>query len=184
MDKWVETNQLDLNAELKEIQQVIDGIDTTCIPISAEDVTCAVCAGVVGSVFELLSILGNSSDNFVGKMGDKIHHKFSHNKQPIDFRGKVDGVSFGGPDHRLTTHDIAKYEEMLQQMQDGEFRGGGFAGGQSGPASYKTVASKLGNDGMPYPKMSKAEAKIALNKHLFADFFSPRGLPLPFSSDV
>ena len=185
-DTWTETEHLDLDTELKEIQQVIDGIDTTCIPISKEDIVCAVGAGVVGSAFELLSILGNSSDNFIGKYGDKIHHKhkFDHKKQPIDFRGKVDGVSFGGPDHRLTTHDIANYKEMLQQMQDGEFRGGGFAGNQSGPASFKRVASKLGNDGMPYPQMSKVEAKIALNKHLLADFFSPRGLPLPFTSDV
>ncbi len=181
---WIDTENLDLDTELREIQQVIDGIDTTCIPISKADIVCAVGAGVVGSAFELLSILGNSSDNVVGKFGDKIHHKFDHKKQPIDFRGKVDGVSFGGPDHRLTTHDLAKYKEMLQQMQDGEFRGGGFAGGKSGPASFKRVASKIGNDGMPYIKMSKAEAKIALNKHLFADFFSPRGLPLPFSSDV
>ena len=183
---WVGTEQLDPNAELKEIQQIIDGIDTTCIPISAEDIVCAVCAGVVGSAFELLSIFGNSSNNFVGKAGDKIHHKhkFNHDKQPIDFRGKVDGISFGGPDHRLTTHDIAHYKEMLQQMQDGEFRGGGFARGQAGPASFRTVASKLGNDGTPYLKMSKTEAKMALNKHLFADFFSPKGLPLPFTSDV
>lgn len=183
-DIWVETEHLDSATELKEIQQVIDGIDTTCIPILAEDIVCAVCAGVVGSVFELISICGNSSNYIVGKTGDKIHHKFDHNKQPIDYRGKVDGVSFGGPDHRLTTHDVAHYKEMLQQMQDGEFRGGGFAGGQSGQASFKRVVSKIGNDGMPYIKMSEAEAKIALNKHLFADFFSPKGLPLPFTSDV
>lgn len=183
-DIWIETEHLDLDAELREIQQVIDGIDTTCIPFSKEDIVCAVGAGVVGSAFELLSIFGNSSNNFIGKQGDKIHHKFGHNKQPIDYRGQVDGVSFGGPDHRLTTHDIAHYKEMLQQMQDGEFRGRGFARGESGPASLKYVASKLGNDGSPYVKLSKVEAKIKLNKHLFADFFSPKGLPLPFTSDV
>ena len=170
-DIWVETEHLDSATELKEIQQVIDGIDTTCIPILAEDIVCAVCAGVVGSVFELISICGNSSNYIVGKTGDKIHHKFDHNKQPIDYRGKVDGVSFGGPDHRLTTHDIAHYKEMLQQMQDGEFRGGGFAGGQSGQASFKRVVSKIGNDGMPYIKMSEAEAKIALNKQKTFTFF-------------
>lgn len=183
-DIWIETEHLDLNAELKEIQQVIDGIDTTCIPISKEDIVCAVGAGVVGSAFELLSIFGNTKGNIVGEAGDKVHHKFAHKKQPIDFRGKIDGVSFGGPDHRFWTHDVAHYREMLQQMQDGEFRGGGFAGGQSGPAAFKFVSSKLGNDGMPYVKMSEVEAKMALNKHLFADFFSPKGLPIPYSTDI
>lgn len=184
---WQSYDEMNIDNEIAAIQQEMNLIATDRIPWSKQDILWTALAGILGASFEVLSTLGNSSKNPIGNLGSKIHNssKLKHDNEVIDYREKTDGVSFGGVNHRLYEgHDIAHYKDLLQQYQDREFRGGGYKGGMSDSSTFYNVTSKVNKNGIAWNRMTEAEAKKALNRHLFADFFSPKGLPLPFSSDL
>jgi len=185
---WIDcTFMQDIDAEIASIQNEIQDINTERIPWDKIDITITACAGIIGAAFDAVSHLGNSSKNPIGKAGDKIHksNKLAHGGQPIDYREKIDGVSFGRVEHRFFAgHDIGHYNDLVNQMKDGEFRAGGFVGGSDDQDIYKYVSSKVNSAGKEFIKMSKEDAKKELNKHLLADFFSPEGLPMPWTTDI
>lgn len=191
-DVW-EFSDLDaINTELNSIQQEIDAINIDKIPFDKTDWAFVAVAALLGAAFDILAFLGNSSDNPIGALGDKIHKNVKHPNQPIDFQGGFDktgnfikngdgkkDISFGGPWHRFSTHDIALSKEKIQQIMDGEFRGFGFVDGVR-----VDVSSTCNQNGIPYLKFSKEEATRLYRRHMLADFFSPEGLPMPFTSDI
>lgn len=185
-----------IDAELGEIMKELDGIAVDSIPFNKTDIIFTVVAGIIGAAFDAAAFLGNSSDNFVGKAGEKIHESknLEHKNQPIDYQGGFDkegnpilngsgkhkDISFGGGKHRGRTegHDLFRRREAIEQIKNGEFRDGGFIDGK-----YVRVTSEINQNGKPYVKFDTyEEAKEAYRKHMWADFWSTSGLPIPGTS--
>lgn len=192
---------IDVDSELHAAQKAAAEISIDKIPFSKTDIIVVALAGIVGAVFDVISILGNSSKNPIGKIGDDIHSGIDHTGNPLDFQGRFDAdgnvifhgdktadkaLSFSGGDHRFGSvgHDIAHADEAIKMYEDGAFRAGGYQSGRCTIGEYVNVETYVNQYGKPYVKLSRAEAVKAYKKHMWADFWSPKGLPLPFNSDL
>lgn len=191
-DVWESSDMKAIDAELDSIQQEIATISIDKIPFDKTDWALIAVAGLLGAAFDALAFFGNSTENPLGAVGDKIHKNIKHPNQPIDFQGGFDkegnfirhgdgkrDISFGGHWHRFSTHDIARSKENIQQIMDGEFRGSAFIDGVR-----INVSSKCNQYGTAYQQFTKEEATRLYRRHMLADFFSPDGLPLPHTSDI
>ena len=198
-DKRVFESSIDIQKEWTSFQQEYSRISVDKIPFSKADVVLIVISAAMGVTFDLLAFLGNSTGNIVGDAGDKFHESIDHKGNPLDFQGSVDKegnpiingdntrkkvLSWGGGGHRGRTrgHDIAHYKEAIQMYEDGAFRDGGFPSGEKG--SYIKVETFVNQYGNYYKKLTHEEAVKAYKRHMWADFWSPKGLPIPFTSDL
>ena len=192
---------IDIDKEFQDAKDAAAEISTDKISFSKSDIIVVALAGIIGAAFDVVSILGNSSKNPVGKIGDNIHESIDHKDNPLDFQGgfDVDGnvvyngkgginkvISYGGGDHREGTigHDIAHAKEAIKMYEDGAFRDGGYPSGQGTIGKYIKVETYVNQYGKPYAKLTHEEAVKAYKSHMWADFWSPKGLPLPYTSDL
>ena len=200
-DNRVFESDINLDAELSSIQEISSSINIDRIPFSRSDIVVIALAGIVGASFDLLSFLGNSTNNPIGRAGDAFHESVDHADNPLDFQGRVDingnviphgdkttpkAMSWAGGDHRgrTTGHDIAHWKEGVKMYEEGAFIDGGYPSGQGDIGEYIHVRTEVNQYLMPYPKLSHEDAVKAYKSHMWADFWSPKGLPLPFTSDL
>lgn len=192
-------SSIDIQKEWDSFQEEYSKIGVDKIPFSKEDIVLIVISAAMGVTFDLLAFGGNSTGNIIGDAGDKLHESIDHKGNPLDFQGRVDKdgnpifsgdntrekvLSWGGGGHRGKTrgHDLAHYKEAIQMYQDGAFRDGGFPSGEKG--SYIKVETFVNQYGNYYKKLTREEAVKAYKRHMWADFWSPQGLPIPFTSDL
>lgn len=194
-DTWQTYDECHINNEFSEIQKEIDAINLTKVPFSKHDIIAVCAAAFIGVGLDLIATAGNNSNNVVGKTGQRIHESIDHKGNPIDFQGgfTADGdvvlngsgihkdISFGGGEHRGRTidHDILRFRHAIEDYEKGQFRDGGFAGGSSDVSKYVEVLTRINQYGKEYMPMEHSDAVKAYLLHMFADFFSTKGLPLP-----
>lgn len=191
--------KMDLEAELNSIQKQIDGISVNRMPFDKYDYICIFATAIIEIFTDYftcdptnpnsLASKFNDSKNPLGKWcNEHIHEGINHSNNPMDFQGKFDElgnqiigeghsgqtISFGGGDHRGLTydHDLLKFFHALHDYQTGTFHDGGFINGK-----FVEVATNLNRLGNEFAKSEKP--LIDLICHLFADFWSTRGLPIP-----
>lgn len=198
-DSRIFESSIDIQKEWASFHEEYSKINVDKIPFSKADVVLIVISAAIGVTFDVLAFFGNSTGNIIGDAGDKFHESIDHKGNPLDFQGRVDkdgnpiifgdntrkkALSWGGGGHRGKTrgHDIAHYKEAIQMYQDGAFRDGGFPSGEKG--SYIKVETFVNQYGKEYKKLTREEAVKAYKRHMWADFWSPMGLPIPFTSDL
>ena len=198
-DRRVFDASVDIRAELTSFQEEYSRISIDKIPFSKPDIIFIVISAAIGVTFDLLSYFGNSTGNVIGDAGDKFHKSIDHEGNPLDFQGRIDKdgnvifhgdntkekvLSWAGGGHRGRTrgHDIAHWKEGIKMYEDGAFRDGGFPSGEKGP--FMRVETFMNQYGKYYKKMSHEEAVKAYKSHMWADFWSPKGLQLPHTSDL
>lgn len=200
-DQRIFESDINLEEELSSIQKISGDINIDRIPFSRSDIIVIAIAGIVGAAFDVVSILGNSTNNPIGKVGNDYHESVDHQDNPLDFQGGFDEngnviphgdksatrvLSWAGGDHRGRTrgHDLAHWREGIAMYQEGAFIDGGYPSGMRDPSSFMRVRTEVNQYLKPYPKLTHEEAVKAYKQHMWADFWSKKGLPLPFTSDV
>ena len=200
-DNKVFESEINLDEELSSIQEISSDINIDRIPFSRSDVIIIALAGIVGASFDLLSFLGNSTDNPIGRAGERFHESVDHKGNPLDFQGRFDEngnviphgdnktkkvLSWGGGNHRGMTrgHDLAHWKDGIKMYEEGAFIDGGYPSGMGDVSNYMHVRTEVNQYLKPYPKLSHSDAVNAYKAHMWADFWSPKGLPMPFTSDL
>ena len=200
-DNRVFESDINLDAELSSIQEISSIINIDRIPFSRSDIVVIALAGIVGASFDVLSFMGNSTKYAAGRLGEKYHNSIDHKGNPLDFQGRIDEngnviphgdksstkvLSWADGTHRgrTTGHDIAHWKEGVKMYEEGAFIDGGYPSGQGDVGGYMRVRTEVNQYLKPYPKLSHEEAVKAYKSHMWADFWSPKGLPLPFTSDL
>lgn len=194
-DTWQSYGDYHVDNDLAEIQKEIDAANLAKVPFSKSDIIAICAAAFIGVGLDLIATAGNNSDNIVGKTGNNIHEGIDHKGNPIDFQGgfTADGdrinhgsgihrdISFGGGEHRERTfdHDLFRFKHAIEDYEKGQFRDGGFVGGSTEVGKYVEVLTKINQYGKEYAPMEHSDAVKAYLLHMFADFFSTKGLPLP-----
>lgn len=204
-DRSEDISLQDVEAQINALQSEIDSIALDIIPFDKTDcvtVFCCALAEILADTFmadpanpdSLASSLNNSKST-LGKWCNSIHEKIDHTNNPLDFQGRADidgniyfngsgfkgpNVSYGGGDHRVRTygHDLFRFWSAIKQIKDGTFRDSGFIDGVE--VIIETTKNAYGNDFAPCNGWFDAVCKYVC--HMFADFFSSKGLPLPGSS--
>lgn len=203
--KNVETPSLspmDIDFELSAIQKELDNIATDIIHFDKIDAGFVFINAIIGVLLDFcmdpanangLAYALNNKNTKLGEWCNSIHEKIDHKNNPMDFQGGFtrDGetiihgsgshrdISFGGGDHRVRTydHDIIRFWHAIKDYHDGVFRDGGYVDGQ-----FIEVVSKVNSRGTPFEQSSWTEAFVKYCSHMFADFFSSKGLPCPGES--
>ena len=202
-DFRAKVSEIDVDKEMEELQKEIDSISTDKMPFDKYDYICIFATAIVEIATDFficyptnpnsLASKFNSSDNPLGKWcNDHIHEGINHQNNPIDFQGRFDQngnqifgsghegptISFGGPDHRQLTydHDLLRFFHALKDYKTGTFNDGGYVN-IDGKSVFVEVCTKLNAKGNPF---SPTDNPLwALICHLFADFWSTKGLPIP-----
>ena len=196
-------DEMNIENEIGQIQKEIDSISTDKMPFDRYDYYCIYATAIVEIATDFfvcdptkpytLASKFNSSDNPLGKWcNEYIHEGINHQNNPIDFQGRFDQngnqifgsghegptISFGGPDHRQLTydHDLLRFFYALKDYKTGTFNDGGYVN-IDGKSIFVEVCTKLNAKGNPF---SPTDNPLwALICHLFADFWSTKGLPIP-----
>lgn len=201
-DKSFRQEMIDTDSELEQINKELSEIVIDTIPFDQTDaiIIFASAMSEVAADFFLSDPTNpnsfaskcNDSNNPIGKWMNKIHEGIDHKNNPLDNQGAfnvhdklfkhgeekpIDGIiSFGGGDHRERTygHDLFHFWSAIMQYHDGQFRDGGYIDGV-----FREVHSTIGQHGTVYGKMGWRQSVIEYICHMFADFFSTKGLPCP-----
>lgn len=210
-DEWQNGNSINveeelssINSEITSVQAEIDSIPTDSIPFDKYDIITVFGAAMIEILMDFFfsdpanensfASKCNNSDNPIGKWCNNIHEKIDHKGNPLDFQGRFDqqgspigygikhdgpSISFGGGNHRGLTngHDLIRFFDAIKQYHDGVFRDSGFIDGVK-----VIVESSVNQYGNPYEKLTWLKAVWEYICHMFADFFSSKGLPVPGSS--
>ena len=193
-----------IDAEMASVQMEIDAIPTDSIPFDNYDVITVFATATIEVLMDFLlsdpanknsfASKCNSNDNPIGKWCNSIHEKLDHSGNPLDFQGRFDqfgnpigygikhkgpNISYGGGNHRGLTngHDLLRFFDAIRQYHDGVFRDAGFIDGVK-----IAVESSINQYGNPYVKLTWLQSIWNYVVHMFADFFSNKGLPVPGSS--
>lgn len=129
-------------------------------------------------------VLGNRNNPITGK-GSKVSDTLNeiHEKTwkhatggPIDFQGKINGISFGGGNHRELSkgHDLFRCIEAIQMFRNGKFEAIGYVNGTK--IGVETIVNQYNN---PYVQLPLIEAIAEYMHHMIADFCSNNSLPFP-----
>ncbi len=139
-------------------------------------------AALVGGVTDY--ILGNRKNKVTGKNSkfsdwlNEFHEKkWKHaGGAPIDFQGKIDGISFGGGNHRDLSrgHDLLRFVDGIKSFKNGIFEAVGYRDGVK-----IHVLSAVNQNGTEYETMTLVAAIIEYFHHMIADFLSNNSLPFP-----
>ena len=202
-DNVAEVSHFVIDEDLIEIQREIDAIAIDVIPFDRVDAVFVFCNALIGILLDsflsdpsnphsLANALNNSKSG-IGKWCNNIHESINHKNNPMDFQGGFtkngnvvthgsgghSDISFGGGNHRIRTydHDILRFWHAIKDYHDGVFRDGGFVDGQ-----FVEVISNVNNYGVAYEAMGGKDAVVKYCCHMFADFFSSKGLPCPGAS--
>ena len=200
----VEEELLRINSEMVNVQTEIDSIPTDSIPFDKDDIITVFAAAMIEVLMDFFfsdpanensfASKCNNSDNPIGKWCNNVHEKIGHKGNPLDFQGRFDqhgnpigygikhegpSVSYGGGNHRGLTngHDLLRFFDAIKQYHDGVFRDSSFIDGVR-----IIVESNVNQYGNPYEKLSWLKSVWEYICHMFADFFSSKGLPVPGSS--
>lgn len=202
-DFRAKVSEIDVDKEIEQLQMEIDSISSDKMPFDKYDYICIFATAIVEIATDFftcdptnpnsLASKFNSSDNPLGKWcNDHIHESINHQNNPIDFQGRFDQngnqifgsghegptISFGGPDHRQLTydHDLLRFFHALKDYKTGTYNDGGYVN-IDGKSVFVEVCTKLNAKGNPF---STTDNPLwALICHLFADFWSTKGLPIP-----
>lgn len=192
----------DIDGELSEIQKELDNIAIDVIPFDKVDACFIFINAMIGVLLDFcmdptnahgLAYTLNNKDTKLGEWCNSIHESIDHKNNPLDYQGGAtrDGeivihgsgihkdISFGGGNHRVRTydHDIVRFWHAIKDYHDGVFRDGGYVDGQ-----FIEVVSMVNSKGTPFEKIGWTKAFVNYCCHMFADFFSSRGLPCPGES--
>lgn len=192
----------DIDSELSKIQKELDNIAIDVIPFDKVDACFIFINAMIGVLLDFcmdpanahgLAYALNNNKTKLGEWCNSIHDNIDHKNNPMDFQGGFtkDGevvihgsdehsdISFGGQYHRGLTydHDIFNFWHAIKDYHDGVFRDGGYVDGQ-----FIEVVSMVNSKGTPFEKIGWTKAFVNYCCHMFADFFSSRGLPCPGES--
>lgn len=172
----------DLNIEIQKINSDFEAICLETIPFEKLDFVVAFIAGLLeitthyitsdtNNINSLVRKLSNKSTD-IGKLFNEIHESIGHAGQPLDYQGK----NFGGGDHRVLTfgHDLLMLPLALYMLQKGEFIDGYYDNNE-----FIEIIRSKNQFGTDYDELTILEAILAWIKHICADFFSSKGLPIP-----
>jgi hypothetical protein len=177
-------NEDGIENQITELCREIDGTDIRSVPFDKWDLAAIFFLGITEVAADFL--MGDPHKGISRKMSDKesrigrkfnwVHENLDHKNNPLDYQGAIEGVSFGGGDHRARTygHDLFFFPQAIYQMCAGRFMDGGYVNG-----SYQKVHSILNAAGNAYESLPIVEAVVAYAIHMLADFFSSKGLPVP-----
>lgn len=201
-DEVMAEELINTDKELDEINKELSDIAIDTIPFDKTDVMVIFASAMfeVAADFLLSDSTNpnsfaskcNDSKNPIGKWMNNIHENINHKNNPLDNQGAFNAnneffgygtpkhdenvISFSGGDHRERTygHDLFRFWSAIRQLHDGEFRDAGYIGEE-----LIKVASTVNQYGTKYAKLGWGEAVWEYVCHMFADFFSSKGLPCP-----
>lgn len=206
-DEWMDEKLISLDDEMVDIQSIVNSIDVQTIPWDKYDaiiIFFSALSEILVDTFvgdptnpNSLAHMMNDSKSGIGKWCNKIHESIDHHNNPMDFQGGFtrDGqvvthgsgvhadISYSGGDHRERTidHDILRFVHAIKDYHYGVFRDAAFPGSNAAEKIIE-VASTVNHHGNPFTPMSWSKAIIEYMCHMFADFFSSKGLPIPGNS--
>ncbi|MCC8114952.1 MAG: hypothetical protein LIP03_13380 [Bacteroidales bacterium] len=193
--------ELSVDKEIEGMNRAISEIATDTIPFDKTDAKVIFACAIIEVAMDLFladptfdksfASQCNDGKTAIGTWMNKIHEKIDHKNNPLDNQGAFDvagnfykhgepkpgqKISFGGGDHRERTfgHDLLRFFSAIQQIHNGEFHDGGFVEG-----IYHEVKSNITQKGVEYAKMGWPKSTWEYVCHMFADFFSSKGLPCP-----
>lgn len=196
-------DEMNIENEIGQIQKEIDSISTDKMPYDKYDYICIFAVAIIEVVTDFitcdptnpnsLASKFNDSKNPLGKWcNEHIHERINHSNNPLDFQGRFDEngkqvfgsghmgqtISFGGGDHRQLTydHDLLRFFHALKDYKTGTFNEGGYIN-IDGKSILVQVSTKLNANGKPFSPTDNPLWSLIC--HLFADFWSTRGLPIP-----
>lgn len=140
----------------------------------------------------------NKSQTIIGKWCNIVHDNIDHSGNPLDFQNRFDElgniipngvkhngptISFGGGDHRPRTygHDLFYFWKAISMYMNGEFVDGGYINGEWHEVVSKIALRGQNNTVTEFEQMRLLDATMKYICHMFADFFSSKGLPMPGS---
>ena len=198
-------DRLNIDAEISKLSKEIESINTQSIGLDKYDYW-VIFASAIAEIFADFMVCDpnqpgsianrlNHNDNPLGNWCNSIHEKLDHTGNPLDFQGRFDSngnlipsgqkhvgetISFGGGDHRGRTygHDLMRFWDAIQMYHDGCFVDAGVVT-VNGASKLVEVCTKVNQYGNPYEPMSYFQAIASYAIHMFADFFSSKGLPVP-----
>lgn len=133
-------------------------------------------AALVGGIADV--VLGDRNNKLTGKgskfsdwLNDIHERKWKHKSgSPIDFQGEIDGLSFGGGYHRVSSrgHDLFRFVDAIDMIKTGRFK-------------VNSLGKVIDRNqfGKPYESMTLIAAVIEYCHHMLADLFSNYSLPFP-----
>lgn len=203
-DEWMDEKLISIDDEIAEMQSIVNSIDVQTIPWDRYDAIIIFFSSLTEILVDTfvgdpinpnsLAHMMNDSKSGIGKWCNKIHESIDHHNNPMDFQGGFtkDGqvvthgsgihadISYSGGDHRERTidHDILRFVHAIKDYHDGVFRDAAFPGSEMAEKIVE-VASTVNSKGNHFKPMSWSNAIIEYMCHMFADFFSSKGLPIP-----
>lgn len=141
----------------------------------------------------------NKSKTSIGKWFNQIHQNIDHVGNPLDLQNQFDEfgniipcgvkhsgpvISFAGGDHRVITdgHDLFYFWKAISMYMNGEFVDGGYINGEWHVVVSKIALRGQNNTVTEFKQMDLIDATMKYVCHMFADFFSSKGLPMPGSA--
>lgn len=202
-DEWQTLTFQEAISDLDSINKELDSIAIDKIPFDWKDVIIIFGVATAEILMDFffsdpssnsnsIASQTNNSSTGLGKWLNEIHENISHTNNPIDFQGGFDingnpifhgdksgihkVISFGGGDHRERTygHDLIRFWTAIKQYKEGKFIDGGYFNGE-----YMKVISEYTSKGKKLESLSLLDSIVAYASHMFADFFSSKGLPCP-----
>ncbi len=200
-EEWLAQELINTDQELSSLKNELDSIALDSIPFDKTD---AITIFAIASLEIILDFFlsdpanpnsfaskCNSTNNPIGEWLNNIHKKIEHKGNPLDFQGRFTAngesilhgsdhvgntVNFSGGDHRERTigHDLFRCVEAIMQYYNGKFSDGGYIGDK-----YIKVESFFNQYDNQYAKLGIVKSVVNYSKHMFADFFSTKGLPVP-----
>lgn len=195
--------EMNIEKEMEEIQKIIDSISTDKMPFDKYDYICVFAVAIIEVATDFFTCDPTNPDSLASKFNDSknplgkwcnehIHENIDHANNPLDFQGRFNEkgeqlfgkghtgptISFAGGDHRQLTydHDLCRFFHALRDYKTGTFNDGGYVN-IDGKSVFVQVCTQLNVNGNPF---SPTDNPLwALISHLFADFWSSRGLPIP-----
>lgn len=202
-DEWISEKLISIDEDIAEINEEASLISIDKVPFDKSDAVVIVLTACVEILLDTfvgdcnnphsLAHALNDKTTGIGKWCNKIHENIPHVNNPMDYQGGFDAegnpiyngsgikrdISFGGGDHRVRTydHDILRFVHAIRDYHAGQFTDGAYINGE-----FIKVASAFNSNGNPFQPCSWGESIIKYICHMFADFFSVKGLPFPGAS--
>lgn len=194
---------MSVEKEIDLLQKEIDSISTDKMPFDKYDYICIFATAIIEIFADFVTCDPTKKNSLASKFNDGknplgewcnkyIHEAIDHTNNPLDFQGKFDEfgnqilgeghtgqtISFGGGNHRQLTygHDLLRFFHALKEYKEGKFMDGGFIN-IDGKSIFVEVSTKLNVNGNAFS--TQENPLWGLICHLFADFWSTRGLPIP-----
>lgn len=194
-DLLLPMRNIDIEAEINQLQDDMSDIDLSSIPFDKFDLVIVFIAGLMGAACDI--ILGKPADGYNGLLKSaeepKINDKFAFGlgkylkqydlkNNPID--KTIPGIQVG--DHRLFSygHDLLRIFQTVAVMLTGTGPVGvtGLGGElilEQAPEKWIENLKELGIDGTKPDIKSVIKILIILFLHLYKDYCSARSLPIP-----